>query len=241
MPTQAEAQRYRLASIELGDLLERDLTDLWRSLDLSQPEAVRDELLRTVPALTTQYGVASASLAADWYDGLRVTEGVSGRFASTMAAPAPIGAVEGSVRYAASHLFTDTPDGTLILLGGAVRRHALQAGRDTIRRAAAADPESVGWQRVVRSGACGFCRLLAGRGGVYKRGTVAFAAHDNCTCAAVPSWDPDAPEVPVEAYQASERMEKVRRRAADGNKKAQQVLADHRKRTREYIAELDDN
>ena len=68
---------------------------------------------------------------------------------------------------------------------------------------------AVGWHRETRPGACDFCRMLAGRGGVYKESTVRFAAHDDCGCVAVPSWDANAPEVDVMAYVASERTSRM--------------------------------
>lgn len=40
--------------------------------------------------------------------------------------------------------------------------------RDQIERIAEGDPYSVGWQRLAYAGACAFCRMLAGRGAVYK-------------------------------------------------------------------------
>jgi hypothetical protein len=47
--------------------------------------------------------------------------------------------------------------------------------------------------------------MLHGRGAVYRESTAHFAAHKSCDCAAVPSWDPDAPEVDVRLYEASKR------------------------------------
>lgn len=47
--------------------------------------------------------------------------------------------------------------------------------------------------------------MLAGRGAVYKEATVHFASHGDCNCAAVPSWDQNAPEVDVSLYKASQR------------------------------------
>jgi hypothetical protein len=66
-----------------------------------------------------------------------------------------------------------------------------------------------GWHRETRPCACDFCRLLAGRGGVYKKATANFSAHGECQCVAVPSWDASAAEVEVEQYIASERTSKM--------------------------------
>ena len=196
---------FRAANNELVRLALRDLLAFWVTLDLSRPERTRDALLRFMPILTTTYGEAAATLAADWYDALRAAESVAGRFVATPAAPVALDRVESRVRFAAGHLFTDTPDKMLSLLDGATNKYVLEPGRATIQQSSIADPRARGWHREVRSGGCDFCRMLAGKGGVYMRSTATFAAHDDCRCTARPSWDANAPEVPVSAYEASKR------------------------------------
>lgn len=240
MPSATDAALFRAANAELAARAEREFTSFYASLDLARPERVRDELLAFTPTLTTRYGVATASVAADFYDAMRATEGIAGRFLATPAAPFAVAAVRERVRYAARNLFMDTPHLTRDLLDGAVRKYALQPGRDTIINAAKADPRAEGWHREVRPGACKFCRALAANGGVYRsERSATFAAHDDCQCVAVPSWDAGAPQVPVEAYRASQRYERVRRRAARGDERAQAVLERHRVATREWVATFD--
>lgn len=210
MPTLTEIERFRRANLGILSLVERDLDSFWQTLDLSRPDVARDALLEFVPTLTTLYGEPAALIAADWYDELRAAEGVPGRFRATMAAPFPAEYVQQRVRYGAGHLFTDAPDQTLQFLRTAVSEYVLQPGRDTVQRSAVQDPRASGWHRETRPTAsypsgCGFCRLLAGRGGVYKWDAAPFAAHGGCMCVAVPSWDPNAEEVPAIAYSASVR------------------------------------
>lgn len=71
-------------------------------------------------------------------------------------------------------------------LRGASTRMTLMGGRDTIVQAAGADPVATGWERVIEPGACSFCAMLAGRGGVYSEASVYFRAHDHCHCVARP-------------------------------------------------------
>ncbi|MCG7284972.1 hypothetical protein MHY85_03165 [Cellulomonas sp. ACRRI] len=209
MPSAEEVARYRSQQAGIAALVKRDLTAFWNSLDLNRPEAARDALLRFMPSLVTEYGETAASVAADWYDDMRFSEGVPGRFRAEMADAVADALVESQVRFGAQHLFTDTPTGTLDFLTLAVTKYALYPGRATIARSANLDPAASGWQRVARPGACKFCRMLAGRGGVYKEATAHFASHGDCGCAAVPSWDRDAPEVDVRAYVASERTSRM--------------------------------
>jgi hypothetical protein len=74
-------------------------------------------------------------------------------------------------------------------LQGAGTRLVLQGSRDTVTKAAIADPDARGWERVIEPGSCGFCSMLAGRGGVYTSATVQFRAHDHCRCLAEPVWE----------------------------------------------------
>jgi hypothetical protein len=71
-------------------------------------------------------------------------------------------------------------------LRGASTRMVMMGGRDTIVRAAKIDPVAHGWERVIEPGACSFCAMLAGRGGVYSEATADFKAHDHCHCVARP-------------------------------------------------------
>lgn len=214
MPSAADAERLRQIQAGIRALVERDLTEFWSSLDLHRPEAAREALLDYVPYLVDQYGDSAAALAADWYDDVRAREQVPGRFRA-LAQPSPyLDAVSGTVRRAAEALFTGDPAATLGTMLGTTGKYVLAAGRSTITRSADRDPRASGWRRITRPGACGFCRMLAGRGAVYKEATVHFAAHGGahggeCNCAAVPDFDPDAPEVDVALYKASARTTRM--------------------------------
>lgn len=242
MPDSEEVERFRAANVAIAGMMSADLGAVWATLDLSRPSAARNVLLETVPGLTTMHGEFSAAIAADWYDELRAIERIPGRFRAQLANPVPTEVVEQRVRYGARHLWTENPEQTRVFLDNATSEYALQPGRDTIQQSSIADPNSPGWHRETRpsdsyASGCGFCRMLAGRGGVFKRGTAKFSAHGGCHCVAMPSWDADAPEVPAEAYQASERMDSIRNRAAAGDASAQRQLDAHRASIRDYVAQ----
>lgn len=228
MVAASEVAVIRRAQQAISDAVTRELTDLFASLDLSRPEAARDALLEVVPLLVDKYGEEAAVYAAEWYDEVRAAEGVPGRF---RARPAPLAGperIEQTVRRAAGELFGTAPELMLPAVLDKVTKYVLEPGRQTIVDSTRRDPRASGWQRVARPGACNFCRMLAARGGVYKEDTAFFAAHPGrCYCAAVPSWDPDAPEVDVRAYEASKRtstMSPAQREA-------------HTARVRDWIAE----
>src|SRR5690606_15993287 len=203
------------------------LAAFWDTLDLSNPVGARNALLEFMPALTDQYGEAAAILAADWYDALRESEGVPGVYVATLATTVPEEVVATRTRFGAGHLWTDNPGQTLAFLLGVAQEYVLQPGRDTITQSAMRDPAAAGWHRETRGSACAFCRLLAGRGDVYREATASFAAHADCNCVAAPSWDAGAREVPASAYVASERTSRM----------SPEQRERHRATIRDYLAE----
>lgn len=235
MVSAADEAELRQALIGVRALVDRDLTAFFTSLNLDRPESARDQLLEFVPLLVAQYGEAAASFAADWYDEMRDAAGVPGSFRAAEQTSPYEDATEGLVRRAAGALFTDTPAAALLTLTTSAGKYALAAGRETVARATDRDPRASGWQRVTRSGSCRFCRMLAQRGAVYKESSAFFASHGDCNCAAVPSWDPNAPEVDTFAYEASARMSGLRRAASNGDKGAQRQIDEHNERVRSYM------
>ena len=229
MPTRSDTARLRTAQTGLRTLVERDLAAFSATLDLGRPERARDALLTFTPQLVDTYGLIAATVAADWYDTVRAAEKVPGKFRATPVVPDESEAIVATVRRSAGALFTDTPATALDSLTGPVGKYALSGSRETIMRSSIRDPQASGWTRVTSGGSCAFCRMLAGRGAVYARDTADFASHTHCHCTAAPSWDPGAPEVPVEVYSASMRTSLM----------SDSARAAHTARTREYLKTLD--
>ena len=264
----ADAQEIRTIQKQVTDLAVADLGDLFRLVQGMPPEAARNLLLDTVPALASTYGDMNAAAAAEWFESLREREVGSG-FRARLASPVEATPVEQSILFSAEHLFTGDIDQMENYLHGRMLKWVNEPARETIINSIDADPAGYGWQRVARPGACKFCRMLAGRGGVYTRKSVWFASHDSCNCGACPSWDDSLPEVTVDAYKASRRMDSVRSRAAgdatdeeiarararSGGKlkgdvteqnrradqrQAQRILRDHRANTRAWLDTMED-
>lgn len=237
-----QANEIRRIQSSISAMATADLKEIFRLIEGLEPEAARALVAELLPGVAQTYGDVAAVAAGEWFEDLRVREVGTGRPAA-LASPVPTEQVTQSTRFAAQHLFTDRPDLMEKYLAGQLAKWVATPSRETIIGSIDADPIGYGWQRVVRPDGCGFCRMLADRGGVYTRKSVWFAAHANCNCGAVPSWDPSLPEVDVKAYEASKRMESVRRRAAGPpskkQRKAQAVLDRHRARTREWIQEFE--
>ena len=189
-----------------------EMRGYWTSLNLAKPEAARDALLEFMPYLNGKYGTAAGSAAATFYDELRDGAGVAGRYRATVLAFDPEPTVT-ATRRIAGELFDDNPQSALVGLGAMVNKQVLNVGRNTTTTSAYADPRSPGWHREIRGDTCGFCRMLASRGAVYKKATASFAAHSSCDCVALPSWDGSAPEANAKQYEASQRLEGLRKQA----------------------------
>lgn len=172
------------------------------------PQQFRNSLIVQTNLVVSQYGDVAASMAAEWYEDIRVSEGVRGSFrALPQSSPYNADAVEGMVRRAVAPMFDEVPDVSAVMRTVAQNagKYVLGASRETVRRNSFIDPRGTGFQRIARPGSCDFCLMLVGRGAVYKRETAFFASHGACNCAAVPSWDRGAPEVDVDLYEVSKR------------------------------------
>jgi len=181
-----------------------ELRGYWASLNLAKPEATRDALLEFMPYLNGKYGTAAGSAAATFYDELRDAAGVTGRYRATVLAFDPEPTVT-ATRRIAGELFGATPQIALVGLAAMVNKQVLDVGRNTTAQASISDPRASGWHREIRGDTCKFCRMLASRGAVYKKATASFAAHHDCDCVALPSWDSSAPEATTRQYVASQR------------------------------------
>lgn len=207
MPTAAEVQAFRQVMVDLTGHAVDDLAAVWADWPWDDPAEVTGLALAVAPDLTLTYADVAAALSADQYDEWRDQAAARGRFRASPADLASVDQIEAGVRNAVGPLWKVVPDAdsARVLLAGTLVRHVMNGSSDTIVGNTRTDPTAVGWERHVRGDACGFCRMLAGRGGVYRRDTVTFRSHDHCNCVAAPSWDPDAEEPLAIAYVASKR------------------------------------
>lgn len=177
--------------VQITDAAASDIRSMLASLVNASAEEVRDLILSDLPGLADDYQLASASLAADWYDDLRYEASVPGRFSAIIPAPATEARLESLARWAVSPLFSTSPDmgAATALLQGGLRGLIAEAHRSTIVGSSIADPKVTGWARYGRGATCAFCRLLISRGDVYKESTAKFHSHTNCSCVAAPVFE----------------------------------------------------
>lgn len=177
-----------------------DLQQLW---GLS-PAELAVALFDLLPGLVDTWGEASAAAAADWYDELRDTADVSGRFTAIVEPLGDLGA-NALAGWAAEPLNLPEPD----LLSAKSRvedgfqKRLVNSANLTVTGSAAEDPQARGYMRRTRPGACKFCVMVASRPAVYTKKSATFACHGHCYCEAVPAWGGKA--LPVGPYKRSDR------------------------------------
>lgn len=190
MVARKDLEEFRAANSELSRMVQETLEAFVLSLDLNRPEQVRDALLEFMPTLTERYGSVAASLAAEWYEEMRLESGAGGVFRASLAPSVAVDVVEAKVRTLATHLWTPTPEAILGPLLLSADKYVKQPGRDTT--ALNARREGVRWARVP-SGAktCSWCLILASRDAVYVSQKSAAkrsdgeSYHGKCDCQAV--------------------------------------------------------
>ena len=156
-----------MAAIEA--LANRDLTAVWRSLDLSDARQATALLLPQTRDVVGAYAELSATSAADFYDTARETARARGRFVAAPAGIPPVEQIDALTRWAVTPLWSSDPraGAALVKLAGGAQRLIRKAERDTVTSNVGRDPAGARYVRVPRSDACAFCLMLGSRGPVY--------------------------------------------------------------------------
>lgn len=237
MPSRDSIEGLREDNRRLSALVQSELEIYFRGLDLTDPAGTRDALIAYIPLLVETFGLVSQQIAMEWYEAMRF-ESVPDAAFRAIAPPLPdlTPAVEGSIRYAAGHLFRNNPEQTLKALQGSVQKYVREPGRQAM--IANADYEGVYWARVPTGNeTCSFCLLLASRSAVYlserSAGSERFGEEnkfhdgDDCEIVAVRN-DEDYPEgyVPDDLYEAYD----LSARAVGSRSDLKRILYDMRRR-----------
>lgn len=190
--------RHRQAQHLLRLATVRDLLKLWPALDVQRLDRTYPAWASAVSALVDRNQRTSAGLAAAYIRAFRAQEIGLEQFTPTLAEPVAAEQVQTVLRVTSvvsikqamlrGDKLAKAMDKAFVLSSGEASRLVLDGGRRTILDSIRDDPKASGWQRVTDGNACGFCRMLAGRGFVYKAETVHFASHGHCGCSAVPEY-----------------------------------------------------
>lgn len=168
MISRDDIEQNRRATIRFSELVRAQLADFYRTLDLSNPEQVRDELLEVAPALAQTYAPVSVQMGLEWYEQMAVAAGASAAYRAVMPPDLDLTeAVQASVRYAAGHLFNGDPQKTLDVLDVKMDKFIKEPARQTVIYNAEYE-ENAWWARVpTGEETCSFCMVLASRGAAY--------------------------------------------------------------------------
>lgn len=173
-----------------------------------------DELSYAVLSVVSYYSDGSSALAADFYDEQREQAAARGRFRAEPIVPDRTEKIRRGALWAVGAPTGEEASRRVLNLVTDEVGRPFQA---TVTGNTARDPETAGWKRITRPGACKFCLMLADKGAIYRKDTVRFAAHGTrshgggktsggeCQCTAAPVFKGGelGPEADVLQYAAN--------------------------------------
>lgn len=174
------------------------LLRLWQVVDVTDLAGTIDTFARAAALLAGDGFAESATTAANYYSLFRIVEGI-GRIIVPAAPRPPADGVAADIRGAAlkgiidgrkaGMTIDDAKKQGLIRAAGALTKQVLAGGRMTILGGVDQDPRALGWVRATSGDPCTFCRMLAGRGPVYRsEKSAGFEPHDHCSCMPEPVY-----------------------------------------------------
>lgn len=189
-------------------LMVRELARAWKLLDINRLTETLDPYLTAVRGVVEKYGPISGGMAADYYDALRASAGIRGKFTVKPSSLPEPGQIDESLKWATRQFWTAIPeaeaeavrdvlreadvedfvptfteDDIQTMVEGAVDKLVGDVGRNTLIESIQRDKQAKGWARVPEPDCCYFCALLSTRGAVYhSRESASFEAHDHCRC-----------------------------------------------------------
>lgn len=229
-----ETRAYYAAQAALGYQLAAAVREFWGVLNPTNLVGTFPDLRAIAGAFGQRSSAAAVALAADYYTDLRDSVNAAGRYSVPIIEAPAMADIERKIDEASSALLASTEAVVDDLyyaeimaqieaeVAGAVQAVAADTGLDELFEAMGNDREAKGWARVVRPGACSFCRMLATRGPVYRtRYTANFRAHDvvngrggTCQCTAEPLFN--AYEAPAQVRADTALWEQIEREGFRG-------------------------
>lgn len=204
---EALTEAHRLAQVALSQRSVADFLRVWALLDAKAINASFPAYYRAAKLVIDANRRRSTDLAAAYLDAFRRAEGVTTPLTAARAAEiaeeqartsllvtGPVQVFQGLKQ---GRPLQDAMQRAMTASAGAVTRHVLSAGRETIEATVQRDESALGVARVTDGSPCYFCAMLASRGAVYKSEmTAGFDAHDHCGCGTEPvygeDWTPPA-------------------------------------------------
>ena len=193
LPAQHRERQLALRAATLVDLLA-----LWKAVNPENLSSTINPFALAAATIVQARFRDSGVLASRFYRVFRESEGVAGTVAVVAPPPPARDAVAGLLRGAALSGIINArrrgfsvgaaADNGFTKMAGSASNLVLAGSRQVITGAVAGDPQAVGWRRLAGGQACDFCKMLEGRGAVYKSGTADFESHSHCGCSAEPAF-----------------------------------------------------
>lgn len=196
------------------------------------------ELLRIMRVYVGASSQIASSLAAQYYDGIRVAAGVDGDFDAAQYKTVDVDELQGAVFASAKSYAGGKSSAPLYsLIGDVNSRFTQYAANESVRLNAMKDPAKPRFAIVPNPMACEFCRMRAGVGYQYPR-KASVHSHNNCKCTAAPvfgnstiqGYDPKKYEDDYLAakrkYKDGDISDELKQRIEDAKKKHQQDYRD---------------
>lgn len=216
---------HRQQQLALRAVTVRELQRFWPALDPLRLDETYPVWERAVTGLVAQQRGISSILARRYLRGIRSEAGVPGdlpdldvprvdlpRLQTSLRVTSAVSIKKAMARAVPVERAAAT---AFVASAGAATRHVMEASRDTVLAAVGADEYAEGWRRVTGGKSCDFCRMLAGRGAVYREATALFASHDHCGCSAEPVYDSTQRRNVSETFTPSARRMTPETRAAN--------------------------
>lgn len=197
-------ERHRLLQLALNAGALRDLLRLWGVVDPTDLAGTIEAFAAAAATLVLAGRRASAAAAGRYYVDFRRLERVDGQAFVALPALPPTAVVTGALRGAGlagvlnarrrGEAVEAAHRNGFVKLASSATSLVLGGGRETLLGAIDADKAAKGWQRVTDSNPCAFCRMIAGRGAIFKSEDSAdFQAHGHCGCSAEPLFEGSNP------------------------------------------------
>lgn len=164
-----QVQQHYATQVALSLALLQVLDNLTPSLDVRRLSETLTPLLQAVAPIVQKFSQAAINESLNYYERLR--SGVTVPFRAPVVDAKPVSQIEAYMQAAiANRLSTgvvnqiETFQQQLVAdIEAAAQQIVTDASRAELLTAASSDPQSIGWIRVARPGACAFCLMLATR------------------------------------------------------------------------------
>lgn len=145
-------------------------------------------------AIVERFGGYAAAVAAEFYQELRDSSGITDPYEASIPEPGDADALAGDVARAVDARVE--PQQTAQRLHASAKRRVMERADAVLVANAKADPAHPKWALVPHPGACAWCRFLASQDFAYSSEASALAArHDNCLCTPVVDFDVENPHL----------------------------------------------